>query len=102
MEDTSPNSRWDAFVSYASEDRVDVAQPVADALASLGLRVWFDQTELRIGDSLRERIDDGLARSSFGIVILSPAFFQQHYPTRELNGLAQREIEGERVILGSP
>jgi hypothetical protein len=32
-------------------------------------------------------------------VILSPAFFQQHYPTRELNGLAQREIEGERVIL---
>lgn len=99
MEDTSPSSRWDAFISYASEDREDVAQPLAEALASLGIRVWFDQTELRIGDSLRERIDDGLARSSFGIVILSPAFFQKHYPTRELNGLAQREIEGERVIL---
>lgn len=92
-------SQWDVFISYASEDRVGVAQPLAEALASLGLRVWFDQTELKVGDSLRERIDDGLARSLFGIVILSPAFFKKHYPTRELNGLAQREIAGEKVIL---
>jgi hypothetical protein len=99
MKDPAPNSRWDAFISYASEDRDDVAQPLAEALSSSGLRVWFDQAELSIGDSLRERIDDGLARSSFGIVILSPAFFQKHYPARELNGLAQREIEGEKVIL---
>jgi hypothetical protein len=99
MDKPSPSSRWDAFISYASEDRVGVAQPLAEALTSVGLRVWFDQTELRVGDSLRERIDDGLARSLFGIVILSPAFFGKHYPTRELNGLAQREIGGEKVIL---
>lgn len=99
MEKPLPAPQWDAFISYASEDRAGVAQPLAEALASLGLRVWFDQTELRVGDSLRERIDDGLARSMYGIVILSPAFFEKHYPARELNGLAQREVQGEKVIL---
>lgn len=90
---------WDAFLSYASEDREAVAGPLAELLTSLGARVWFDQTELKVGDSLRQRIDDGLAQSSFGIVLLSPAFFGKHYPERELNGLAQREIEGRKVIL---
>jgi hypothetical protein len=99
MNSPTADSRWDAFISYASEDRIIAAQPLADALTALGLRIWFDQFELNVGDSLRERIDDGLARSTFGIVILSPAFFQKHYPNRELSGLAQREVNGEQVIL---
>jgi hypothetical protein len=90
---------WDAFISYASEDRGEVAEPLAGALAELGVRVWYDRTELKVGDSLRERIDEGLANSRFGIVILSPAFFKKHYPVRELNGLAQREFGGEKVLL---
>jgi hypothetical protein len=61
--------------------------------------VWIDRGELRVGDSLRERIDAGLANSRYGIVILSPHFFGKHYPTRELNGLAQRESGGAKVIL---
>lgn len=99
MEDPTAGARWDAFISYASEDRAVAAKPIAEGLTALGLRIWFDQFELKLGDSLRERIDDGLARSAFGIVILSPAFFQKHYPIRELNGLAQREVNGEKVIL---
>jgi len=90
---------WDAFISYASEDRVAVGEPLARSLQRLGLKIWYDRTELRVGDSLRERIDEGLANCRFGIVILSPAFFGKHYPTRELNGLAQREVDGGRVIL---
>ena len=91
--------QWDAFISYASEDREDVARPLAEALRAIGLRIWYDQSELRLGDSLRERVDHGLASSRFGIVVLSPAFFAKHYPVRELNGLAQREIGGEKVLL---
>jgi hypothetical protein len=52
-----------------------------------------------VGDSLRERIDGGLSASRFGVVILSHSFFGKHWPTRELNGLAQREAEGRKVIL---
>lgn len=93
------DAHWDAFLSYASEDRDTFAEPLFRLLTALGVRVWFDKTELKVGDSLRERIDSGLAHSRFGIVVLSPSFFAKHYPQRELNGLAQREVDGEKVLL---
>jgi hypothetical protein len=86
-------------VSHASEDKDAVAEPLVEALVAADLRVWYDRIELRLGDSLREKIDDGLAHSRFGIVILSPSFFAKHWPKQELNGLAQREVNGEKVIL---
>ena len=49
--------------------------------------------------SLRQSIDRGLARSRFGVVILSARFFEKHWPQQELNGLATREVNGEKVIL---
>jgi TIR domain-containing protein len=90
---------WDAFVSYAGEDRESVARPLADALRSQGLKVWFDKFELTLGDRLRRKLDEGLAASRFGIVILSHAFFSKHWPQVELDGLAQREVAGDKVIL---
>ena len=90
---------WDVFVCYASEDREAVAGPLAAFLSELGLRVWYDQMELRVGDSLRRKIDAGLRRCRFGVVILSENFFGKHYPESELNGLDQREQDGGKVIL---
>ncbi|HKI83933.1 MAG TPA: toll/interleukin-1 receptor domain-containing protein [Candidatus Krumholzibacteria bacterium] len=89
---------YDLFVSYASEDRAEVSELVA-VLKSLGVQVWFDRFQLKVGDSLRRTIDLGLVSSRFGAVILSPSFFGKHYPERELDGLAQREIDGTKVIL---
>jgi TIR domain len=90
---------WDVFISHASEDKEAIARPLADALQSKGLRVWYDDFSLRLGDSLRQSIDRGLGRSRFGVVILSAHFFEKHWPQQELNGLASREVSGERVIL---
>lgn len=91
--------RWDAFISHASEDKDTVALPLATALKNAGVRVWLDRFELRVGDSLREKIDEGLAESRFGIVILSPNFLAKGWPRRELNGLFALEESGYKVIL---
>jgi hypothetical protein len=48
---------------------------------------------------LRKKIDQGLASSRWGVVILSPHFFEKHWPEKELNGLATREVDGQKVIL---
>jgi hypothetical protein len=90
---------YDAFISHASEDKAKVARPLANALTKLGYRVWYDEFELRVGDSLRQSIDKGLINSRFGIVVLSPAFFAKNWPQYELNGLVAREVEGHKVIL---
>jgi len=76
-----------------------VARPLAQQITQLGVRVWLDENELELGDSLRETIDHGLANSRFGIVILSPAFFSKNWPQQELNGLTARETAEGKVIL---
>jgi hypothetical protein len=90
----------DVFISHAGEDKEEVARPLASALTRLGWQVWLDELELKLGDSLSRRIDAALARSRFGVVILSPAFFAKEWPQRELAGLAARELAtGAKVIL---
>lgn len=90
---------WDVFISHAWEDKESFARPLAEALQREGLRVWFDEFTLTVGDSLRRSIDYGLANSRYGIVILSPNFFAKEWPQKELDGLASREVPGEKVIL---
>jgi hypothetical protein len=87
---------YDLFISHASEDSESVARPLARELKRRGVRVWFDEFALTLGDSLRRTIDRGLATSRYGLVILSPAFFAKEWPQRELEALTARQV-GERV-----
>jgi hypothetical protein len=90
---------WDVFINHASEDKDSIARPLKNALTEAGLRVWFDESELKIGDRLHKSIDEGIAKSGFGIVILSQNFFKKDWPQRELEGLVAKEIGGRKVIL---
>jgi hypothetical protein len=97
---SSDSGITDVFIAHASEDKDDVARPLAGLLTASGWDVWLDELKLTIGDSLSRRIDTALARTRFGVVVLSPAFFAKEWPQRELEGLAAREIDlGSKVIL---
>ena len=89
----------DVFLCHASEDKADVARPLAEALRRRGITVWLDEQELHIGDGLLQKIDEGLRTSDFGAVILSPSFFGKSWPRRELDGLTTRELTGGTVIV---
>lgn len=90
---------WDVFISHASEDKAAVAEPLAEALRKKGLKVWLDKTELRIGDSLRRKIDYGLAHSTFGVVVLSKSFFAKGWPQYELDGIVGLTVNGDQRML---
>lgn len=90
---------YEVFISHASEDKDDVVRPLAHALRDSGLAVWYDEFELKIGDSLRKKIDQGLARSKFGIVVLSPRFLAKGWTNYELDGIVSRSVDGQQVIL---
>ncbi|MEV0800079.1 DUF1883 domain-containing protein [Kribbella sp. NPDC050281] len=89
----------DVFISHASEDKAAVARPLADALREAGVSVWLDDYELGIGDSLRRKIDSGLARSRFAIVVMSRSFFAKGWPQYELDGIVSRSVSGEQQML---
>lgn len=91
--------QWDVFISHASEDKEAFVEPLAVALANAGLTVWYDKFSLSLGDSLSRSIDEGLANSRFGVVVISPAFLQKSWPAYELAGLVTREIASGKTIL---
>lgn len=98
-ETVEPMKQFDLFVSHASEDKEEFVRPLAEALQGLGVEVWYDEFQLRVGDSLRRSIDKGLSNSRFGVVVLSSAFFAKNWPQYELDGMVAREMNGVKVIL---
>ena len=89
----------DVFISHASEDKDAIVRPLANALISCGLKVWYDEFTLRIGDSLRQKIDRGLSKSRVGLVVLSPSFIAKGWTNYELDGIVTRTISGEQILL---
>lgn len=69
--------KWDVFISHASEDKDSIVKPLAECLTKNGVKVWYDEFELKIGDSLSKSIDRGLTASNYGLVVLSESFFEK-------------------------
>ena len=90
---------WDVFVCHAWEDKAAFVTALAEELRRLGIEVWIDEFVLKVGDSLRQKVEEGLAGSRFGIVVLSAAFFAKNWPKEELDGLFTLQTEGETRIL---
>jgi hypothetical protein len=87
----------DIFISHASEDK-GFARPLAEQLVSEGISVWFDEYELKLGDSLRRKIEDGLLHSRHGLVLMSKNFFQKEWPQKELDALFSLETQDRRIL----
>lgn len=90
---------WDVFISHAREDRESVARPLADRLERAGLRPWIDLTAIDASDNLRAKVNEGIAKSRFGAVILSPTYFDKKWTLDELDALMALEQAGHEVVL---
>ncbi len=91
--------KYDVFISHATEEKYIIVRPLANLLKNAGLKVWYDEFELKIGDSLRRKIDKGLSNSRFGVVVLSKYFFKKGWTNYELDGLVTRSVTSEQILL---
>jgi hypothetical protein len=95
-----PNQEfWDVFISHASEDDAYI-DTLKRTFIAAGIRVWVDDAVLRWGNRLRSRIDDGLKRSQFVIVVLSKAFLGvKKWTEYELDSaFALETVNRERIL----
>lgn len=92
---------YDVFVSHAWEDKESFVEEFVEALRKLGAKVWYDKTQMKWGDSMREKIDDGLKKSKFGVVVLSPNYIAdgKYWTKAELDGLFQMESVNGKTLL---
>lgn len=99
IDTTDTGKEYDVFISHASEDKDSVVRPLAIALKEKAINVWYDEFELKIGDSLRRKIDQGLSKSRFGIVVISRSFIKKGWTNYELDGLMTKAISGQQILL---
>lgn len=92
-------SEYDVFVSHASEDKSPFVEDLVNALQDRDVKVWFDSLNIAWGDSLRNQIDNGLKRSTFGIVVLSENYIKKGWTQYELEGLFNIEMTKGKTIL---
>lgn len=78
---------YDVFLSHASEDKDEIARPLADALTARGVTVWFDELNIRVGQSIRREIEHGIRDARFGLVIISEHFMAKPWTQAELDAL---------------
>ncbi|HPK34669.1 MAG TPA: TIR domain-containing protein [Oscillospiraceae bacterium] len=93
------DEEYDVFISHASEDKESFADELCHELQEAGIKVWYDALSISWGDSLRKKIDNGLKKSKYGIVVLSNYYIQKGWTQYELDGLFQREMTGGKTIL---
>lgn len=95
------NSKPMAFISHDSRDKANIAKPLADRLIQMTCRVWYDEYSLKVGDKLRESIEDGLKKCSKCILILTPNFINNTgWTKKEFNSIFSREIiEDKNLVL---
>jgi TIR domain len=92
--ETSPGLSPGAFVCHGSQDREFVEKLSAD-LRSYGVDVWYSEWEIRPGDSIRQKIDDGLQRCEFFIIVLSKRSIGRPWVHTELDAATIRKLEGK-------
>lgn len=66
---------------------------------SLEIPVIIGIREVKIGDSLRRKIDKGIAKSNFGVIVISRDFINKGWTNYEIDGLITRAVNGEQTML---
>lgn len=90
---------FDIFLSHASEDKNSFVRPLVEKLTKSGVKVWYDENTISIGDSIRESIDKGLNQSAFAVVVLSPNYFRKNWTNSELSGyFIFDELNSRRIL----
>ena len=91
-------SQPDTFICHASEDKEAIARPIHKALTELRIYAWLDESEIRLGQSIRQEIDNGLASCRSATVILSRPFFSKNWTQYEMNGIVERQMQGKILL----
>ena len=87
----------DVFVCHSSEDKDEIVRPLVEAFSESGISSWYDEAEIGWGDSIAEKVNEGLRISTYVIVVFSPSFMGKNWPKRELNAILNVEATTAEV-----
>ncbi len=86
------------FISYSHKDK-PFAERLAGDFRDAGHTIWIDETEIHVGDSLVDKISDGIGRVDFVAAIISTTSLNSEWVKKELDLASNREIDEERGVV---
>ena len=86
------------FLSHSSKDKF-FARKLAEGLTNRGVTVWIDEAELRIGDSLIDKISGAIQESDYVAAVLSHNSVSSNWVQKELQLAMTKEIGGKQVVV---
>ncbi len=94
----SKTPAYDVFISHASEDTA-WCEKLVKRLQKYGLKVWFDEFQVRAGSSLSNAINDGLANSRRVVIVMTPDYFAKDRTQVEASFAINQNSSGRRQVV---
>lgn len=98
---------WEVFLCHASEDKENIVRPLFRSLKQAGIRCWYDEVEIRWGQSIVRAIQAGLASSRYIVVVVSEHLARKRWAQEELQSALHLETSGADtmvlpLVVGTP
>jgi hypothetical protein len=85
------NLSYDVFLSHSSKDK-EVVRPIAERLKNDGLKVWFDDWSIKVGDNIPHKIEEGLEHSRVLVLCMSANAFGSDWAQMESQTFRFRDV----------
>ena len=89
----------DIFICHANADKNKYVNILYKNLRSNGISVWYDEGEIIWGDSITEKIEEGIKTSKFALICFSENFLKANWPYSEFVALFHRQQEEKRKLI---
>lgn len=86
------------FLSHTSIDKPFV-EKLAKDLKRLGVNVWFDKWDIKVGDSITWKIEEGIGENEFFGIVLSPEALDSEWVKNELSAAWVKQTNGRKVVV---
>jgi hypothetical protein len=84
------------FISYSHHDRGFVEQLAKD-LKFAGFPVWWDEWEIKVGHSIIKKVSEGIGKSAYLAIVLSPSSVESDFVQRELNSALVTQLKSKKI-----
>lgn len=98
MENSSSKRTPRVFLSYAHKD-FEVARNIAEQLKAYGVSLWYDEWELKPGDSIVKSIETTITSSDYIVILLSPNSVKSKWVQQEISMALTHELTKRDVVI---
>jgi hypothetical protein len=92
------NAMPNIFLSHSSADKPFV-EKLAKDLKRVGVNVWFDKWEIKIGESITWKIEEGIRENEYLGIIISPEALTSEWVKSEIGAGWVKQMQTKKIFI---